>query len=395
MTGQVGPLYRNPSLALAPAEDGYWAYDIQTARLHRLNPVAALILELSDGSHTVKEIAAEVAPFLQGDQSNACTRWIESAVDSGLLCVSASSLLSSQPDAAAFASAAESARSDGYVLAAFVCQHHATLLAPDEADYWEYLGELAHIVQRRADARVAYERYLELHGSDAEVEHILISLRDEAPPNRASDSCIQQLYSRFSSFYEKNMLGDLDYQAPARLAELLEAELGDLRDLQVLDLGCGTGLGGRVLRPRARSLAGIDLSPEMIAHAQATGLYDTLEVAEITGWLSKVKDPLFFLIAACDTLIYFGDLRQVLVPAALRLIPGGWIAFTVEKSETIPFRLTDSGRYQHSRAHIVEAAADAGLVVQHLSEGLLRYEYSEEVRGWIVLLKKTAAAAGF
>ena len=386
MTGQAGPLLRNPSLALAPAEDGYWAYDIQTARLHRLNPVAALILELSDGSHTVKEVSAEVAPLLQDNQANACARWIESAVDSGLLCGSESPLLSSQPDASAFATAAENARADGYILAAFVCQHHAALLAPDEADYWEYLGELAHIVQRRADARAAYERYLELHGSDAEVEHILISLRDEAPPPRASDSCIQQLYSRFSSFYEKNMLGDLDYQAPTRLAELLEAELGDLRDLQVLDLGCGTGLGGRVLRPRARSLTGIDLSPEMIAHAQSTGLYDTLEVAEITGWLSKANDPLFSLIAACDTLIYFGDLRQVLVPAVRRLTPDGRIAFTVEKGDTGPFRLTDSGRYQHCKTHIVEAATEAGLIVQHLSEGLLRYEYGEAVRGWVVLL---------
>jgi predicted TPR repeat methyltransferase len=395
MTGQAGRLFRNPSLALAPAENGYWAYDIQTARLHRLNPVAALILELSDGSHTVKEISADVAPLLQDDQSDACARWIASAVDSGLLCDSASTLLSSQPDAAAFASAADNARADGYVLAAFVCQHHAALLAPDEADYWEYLGELAHIVQRRADARAAYERYIELHGSDAEVEHILISLRDEAPPPRASDSCIQQLYSRFSSFYEKNMLGDLDYQAPARLAELLEAQLGELSDLQVLDLGCGTGLGGRVLRPRARSLAGIDLSPGMIAQAQATGLYDTLEVAEITGWLSRAKDPVFSLIAACDTLIYFGDLRQVLVPGARRLTVGGWVAFTVEKGETIPFRLTDSGRYQHSKTHIIEAAADAGLVLQHVSEGLLRYEYGEEVKGWVVLLKKTGAGAGF
>ena len=187
------------------------------------------------------------------------------------------------------------------------------------------------------------------------------------------------------------MLGDLYYQAPARLAELLESQLGELRDLQVLDLGCGTGLGGRVLRPRARSLAGIDLSPEMIAHAQTTGLYDTLEVAEITGWLSRAKDPVFSLIAACDTLIYFGDLRQVLVPAARRLTVGGWVAFTVEKGETIPFRLTDYGRYQHSKTHIVEAAADAGLVLQHVSEGLLRYEYGEEVTGWVVLLKKTSA----
>ena len=34
--------------------------------------------------------------------------------------------------------------------------------------------------------------------------------------------------------------------------------------LDVLDLGCGTGLCGPLLRPYARALAGVDLSPQML-----------------------------------------------------------------------------------------------------------------------------------
>ncbi|HEY2385235.1 MAG TPA: PqqD family peptide modification chaperone [Terriglobia bacterium] len=387
MIEQAGRLFRNSSLALAPAEDGYWAYDIQTSRLHHLNPVAALILELCDGSRTASEISTELAPFLGESQSDSCDRWIESAVTIGLLSNGTASASSAQLSAADFASAAEELRDDGHVLAAYVCQHHATLLEPDTSGYWKYLGELAHILQKRDDARSAYEQYLKLHGPDAEIEHILVSFRDEAPPARASDSCIRQLYSRFSRFYEDNMVGELEYKVPVYAAAMLEGRYGNQSDLDVLDLGCGTGLSGRAFRHWARHLVGIDLSPEMIEQARGTGIYDSLELAEITAWLKASTQPLFHLIVACDSMIYFGDLRQVFIPASRRLVAGGRMIFGVERSESLPFRLTDSGRYQHSRAHLDEAAHAAGFVVEEVTSQILRYEYGEPVHGYVVLMR--------
>ena len=44
----------------------------------------------------------------------------------------------------------------------------------------------------------------------------------------------------------------------------------------MLDLGCGTGLGGAAFRAVADRLVGVDLSPAMIAQAAAKDLYDRL-----------------------------------------------------------------------------------------------------------------------
>ena len=44
----------------------------------------------------------------------------------------------------------------------------------------------------------------------------------------------------------------------------------------VLDLGCGTGLCGVQFRDWARTLTGVDLSPNMLAKARERGLYDEL-----------------------------------------------------------------------------------------------------------------------
>ena len=385
-------ILRNPRVALAPSDDGYLAYNTENAELHRLNAAASLIVELSNGTLTASDICRRVSPLLGNPDPSYLMQWIETAISEGLLKPIAPGIAIPRPVAPEeFAAAAKELRGNGMVLAAFVCQHYATFLLPDDPAQWHYLGELAHIIGRREDARDAYEKYVQFRPDDAETQQILVSLRNEAPPPRAPDRCIQQLYARFADFYEDNMCGDLEYQAPERLSEALNSQLGAAGNLRVLELGCGTGLAAPLLRKRAKYLYGIDLSPEMATRAQATGLYDGIEVAEITEWLSSPGAPPFDLIAACDTLIYFGDLRQVVFPAARLLRPGGWIAFTVERGETIPFQLTDSGRYTHSETHIRDVAREAGLHVASLTEGLLRYEYGKPVIGLVTVLRKDEA----
>ena len=377
---------RNPRVALAPTADGYLAYDTDTDRLHRLNPAAALIVELSDGTRSAADVWEAVAGHIEAGLAEHCLQWMADRVTDGLLLpVQGDETPPAGPAPAEFAEFARDLRGEGQVLAAFVCQHYATMSLGEDPEQWEALAELAHIVGRREDAREAYERYVALVPGAAEVEQILVALRDAPPPPRAPDRCIVQLYARFAEFYERNMCTDLEYQAPAWLAQALDTELGVAGGLEVLELGCGTGLAAPHLRSRARRLVGIDLSPQMVERARSTGLYDALDVAEITEWLSRVDVPDFDLIAACDTFIYFGDLRQVLLPAARRLRPGGRIAFTVERDAGSSFRLTDSGRYAHAELHIRLAASDAGLRVASLNERLLRYEYGDAVIGLVAV----------
>ena len=382
-------LLRNPLVALAPAEDGYLAYDAARHRLHRLNAAAALIVELCDGTRTAEAILADVAPFVADNAGAGCARWIDDALEDGLLeTIEPNAQGAAMPPPDYFSTLASRLRSDGSVRAAFICQHYATMQTPDEPEQWAALGDIAHIVGRREDAREAYERYLELAPGDAEVELILVSLRDAPPPPRAPDECVVQLYARFAEFYERNMRTDLEYCGPELLASALERTFGSTgAALDVLELGCGTGLAGKPLRSRARRLVGIDLSPDMVKRAKATAWYDLLEVAEITEWLARSSDREFDLIAACDTFIYFGDLRQVLVPAAARLRAAGRVAFTVEREEGTDFRLTDSGRYIHSEAHIRDAARDAGLLIESTETAVLRYEYGEAVQALVVVLR--------
>lgn len=387
MWGAMNNPRLNPNTLLSPVENGYIAYDAASDRFHELNPVAALIVELCNGERSMAELRAMATPFVPEGAAGEIDKWIECAVAEGLLVRDGVPGPVQMMNAERLAGLSLHLRDHGKVQPAYLCAKRVVELVPDDADACCAMAELAHIVGQREQARIGYEKYLIAHPEDAEVRHILTALRDEAPPARVPDECIQQLYKKFSAFYESSMVETLDYQAPERLGQLLQSVLGDHHDLRVLDLGCGTGLSGLMLKPWAAHLTGVDLSPEMVEKARARGIYDRLDVAEITSWLAADTND-YDLIVACDTLIYFGDLELVLKAAKMRIKALGVLAFSVERGDHKPYRLADLGRYTHTRDHIEDAARGAGLRLLRLEEGYLRMEYGSEVTGLFTALQK-------
>jgi SAM-dependent methyltransferase len=71
------------------------------------------------------------------------------------------------------------------------------------------------------------------------------------------------MFGREIDFFHRNKIHHL-----ARVAR--HAGI-NLRSSRVLDIGCGTGAADRLLRPMVSSLAGVDVSREMVAEARAAG----------------------------------------------------------------------------------------------------------------------------
>ncbi len=378
----------HPAILLSPIEDGYVAYDPTTDRLHHLNPIAALLAELCDGSRSVEDIRNLVGPLLPPGQAEMVDRWAEEGLKSGLLIQDTESSGSAREfTATELADLAKRLSEYGKVQTAYLCQKRAVALEPENWDAWYDLGDLCQSVGKRDEAREAYQKYADAHQEDAEIQHLLVALRDDAPPPRASDRVIQQIYKGFARSYEERMRDDLEYQGPERMIEAIRSVIGTRSGLKVLDLGCGSGFAGTVLRPIAADLTGVDLSPEMLELARKRGIYDRLEVAEITGWL-KDSPERFDVICSCDVLIYFGDLHEIVAAAASRLKPDGIFALSMERGERYPFQLTDTGRYAHHPDHVREAATAAGLAVGYIGEAFLRMEYGVPVTGLFAVLKK-------
>ena len=224
----------------------------------------------------------------------------------------------------------------------------------------------------------AYEPAAVLDQKIAEANAML-----QAP--RANARYVQHLFDQFSTDYDARMLGSLAYRAPEILRDLFALVVPGRNGLDVLDLGCGTGLVGAAFADIAARIDGIDLSPQMIAKARDRGLYADLAVADIESFL--VSDGRTYdLILAADTLVYLGDLAPTLGGVRGRLKPGGFFLFTVEKADGQGFELGPKRRWRHAEEYLRAVAADAGLDLAGLLAASPRNEASLPVDGFAVAL---------
>ena len=382
----------SPVILLAPVEKGYVAYNPVLDRLHQLNPTAALLAELCDGQRTVEEIRQLAGPLLPEGKAGEIDRWIDEGLKTGLLVQEGPETAPVQQlSAPELSLRTKRLKENGEVQAAHLCAKKAIELKPDDWSAWYDLGEIAQCLGRRDEARSAYQVYFDANPDDGEIEHLLIALRDDAAPPRASDRAIKKIYKNFAASYESRMLEDLKYAGPEWMLDAIRGAAGDCEGLAILDLGCGSGLVGARVSKRAAELTGVDMSPEMIELARARNIYDRLEVAEITEWLER-DQTLFDLIISCDCLIYFGDLGPITRAAARRLKPGGFLAISMERGDSYPYHLTDTGRYTHHPDHVRDVAANSNLRVAKLDENFLRMEYDEKVMGLYAVLGKCPEA---
>lgn len=242
---------------------------------------------------------------------------------------------------------------------------------------WLEAGEAEKAAEALAD--VSGDDVPELDAKLAEIE----AMRERA---RCDPRYVRHLFDQFSADYDARMLEHLSYGAPSILRGLADMLGVGLREgLAILDLGCGTGLGGAAFYDLAARLDGVDLSPAMIEKARARGIYDDLAVADIEfapGAMARRYD----LIIAADTLVYLGDLVPLFRAAAQRLAPDGLFLFTVERKTEGGFELGPKRRWRHGEAYLRDAAAVAGLDVSGLMECHPRREAGVPVEGFAVAL---------
>ena len=94
-------------------------------------------------------------------------------------------------------------------------------------------------------------------------------------------------------------------------------------------------------------------------------------------------------MALADTLIYFGDLSDILAASAGSLRAGGHLAFTVESTqENHSFELGPSGRYRHRCDYLAQVLASSGFALLEMQEVVLRREFCQPTSGFGVLARR-------
>lgn len=270
------------------------------------------------------------------------------------------------------------------------CFRTAYQLDPRNLRALESLGVSLYALHRREEAAQVYRDWLAREPDHPVPRHMLAACGGADVPSRADDDYVRNVFDGFADSFDEQLLKNLGYRAPQVLAEALAGVLPTpANDLYVLDAGCGTGLCAPLLRPYARRLVGVDLSGGMIDKARLRGGYDDLHVAELTAFLAEHPQS-YDIVLSADTLVYFGELSDVLVAAHAALRPGGWLGFTLEAAQGEDERvdLTPSGRYQHTRCYVGRMLASAGFTQVSIVSDTLRKEGGQPVFGWVLLAQR-------
>lgn len=276
----------------------------------------------------------------------------------------------------------------GEARAALAAYERALALAPDHAASWSGYGSLLRQTGRRADAAAAYRQAL-AHGADPALHRWYLAAVAGEPAAEAAAAprdYVRALFDGYAGDFDDHLVDGLGYQGHQVLCELLPA--GTFA--RAVDLGCGTGLCGPLLRPRAGHLTGVDLSARMLERARRRGAYDALLEADIVDHLLAVSAPANLLLAA-DVLSYLGDLAPVFAAARRAAAPGAVFAFTCEHGAGgAGWALQPSLRYLHAEPYLRHMAGSHGFAVEQLVARPLRREQHDGIDGLYAVLRRAA-----
>jgi predicted TPR repeat methyltransferase len=281
------------------------------------------------------------------------------------------------------------------------------------------------------NAENALRNAVTLDATNSKAEALLRHITGEGSSTvhkRKPKEFVAELFDSFADSFDEK-LGSLGYKVPRLVGETVQrlnpSPSHSYRS--ALDAGCGTGLAGRFLRPLVKGpMIGVDASQNMLDIAakcttsSGCGITDgatkddnnnddnrqqllyegllalDLEDMTLENTLGSYDDVQGFeLVVAADVLVYFGHLDNLLQTFASLSTPGASLVFSCERATfdeaPLGWRLLSSGRFAHTKNHVVEAAAKAGYELVTYEEIVPRMERGEEVRGHLFGLKLTGS----
>ncbi|MBS0286645.1 MAG: tetratricopeptide repeat protein [Proteobacteria bacterium] len=303
-----------------------------------------------------------------------------------------------------------------------------TIREPNNIDAWFHLGVIYSGLAQATEAIECYEKVLSLNPNHAHSHHNLATVflhqgkKDKAlehykialalePGNQTAAHMVaalsnqtlaegapteytRALFDQYAYSYDKQVKEKLKYRVPQLLREAVSPFVS--KQVDTLDLGCGTGLCAPLFADIVGKMVGVDISANMIEVARVLGGYHKLIVTDIMSYLQNRNEE-FDLIIAADVFVYFGSLKDVFSSCYKTLKQDGLCCFSIEtltdeECQKDPlhadFQLRITGRYAHHNHYIHTLCEQQHFEILSEKTETIRYQEDVPMIGTIYVLKK-------
>jgi len=259
---------------------------------------------------------------------------------------------------------------------------------PDNTSLLLELGKVISGQGRADEASACFRSVQSLDPGNAEAAYLLSEFEQGRDPHIARQDHIAEMFDHYAESFETHLVDQLGYHVPEQLWQIVcDNRKTEPAGLEVLDLGCGTGLCGKLFRAAAGRLVGVDLSSRMIEVSRKAAKYDELYTADIADYLESTNKQ-YDVVLAADVFIYVGNLARVFPGCSKVLRRNGLFAFSFESVGGDSFALRSSGRYGQSMPYIQAMAVKHHFTLLEARETVIRTEGHQPIPGYVVLLAK-------
>lgn len=267
-------------------------------------------------------------------------------------------------------------------------QHYQRALQTDADNFSIHnnLGVAFLAKQHPGFALRHFREALRLQPENKAIQYTVQTLAQDQRLLASPPEYIKNLFDSYADHYDLHLRSGLDYQIPEYLLAAVQKITKRSAALDILDLGCGTGLCGSAFKPLAKSLTGVDLSPNMLEMAAKKNIYDELITDNLQAFLAQ-KKAAYDLIIAGDVLVYLGELDTLFANIRLAIKAEGLFAFNTEITDEADYSMSQSGRFSHQQRYLERLATQHHFKTAHYQKVVLRLQNNEPVYGHLYVLQ--------
>ncbi len=257
---------------------------------------------------------------------------------------------------------------------------------PNHIDTHLNLAAIALQSTDRQKAILHYQKVQSLEPDRDDVNYLLAALLGKTYNTHPPQAYVKNLFDQYAHYYDKHLKNMLRYQVPDEIQLILSEHIQN-KVQKSIDLGCGSGILGPIIRPVTENLIGVDLSDNMLEQAHQKSTYDELVSSCCIQYTKTLKDIDLFI--AGDLLPYLADPSELFESIIHAAKHNALFIFSFENGTDAPYILTQHARYQHEPKWITEQLKKYGFEILEQHSSTLRYNQNQPVKGSIVCAKVT------